>query len=265
MSFSSSPVFRFVVGPHRTEYTIHSSLVAKQSAKLDVLVNGPMKEATDLCADWSETEEQTFLRFCDFVYTGSYEEGSPRKKPVKENTPEQKKTEEIGEAETPKSTIRRKSKHTSSNTADFVQSKADELWAKFTSLYPPTPLKNTSFRNEPEDDCTEIFLSHARMYVFADYHGIDTLPLFALQKLRGALTRFVLHDESCVDIAELVTYTFGSTVDNGDDVDPLRSLVCFYAACRIEQLWRNSGFKNNVESISDFLTHLITLLLQRLD
>ncbi len=67
----SSP-FKFVVGPDEREFTIHSALVAAQSPSLDALVNGHMKEASEQCVKWDETDEHTFVCFSQFAYTGDY-------------------------------------------------------------------------------------------------------------------------------------------------------------------------------------------------
>ncbi|OAR05959.1 hypothetical protein LLEC1_01413 [Akanthomyces lecanii] len=72
-SILSSKPFRFLVGPHKTEFFIHASLAASQSSVIDSLVNGSMKEATDGCTVWEDVDEDTFVRFGQYVYTGDYE------------------------------------------------------------------------------------------------------------------------------------------------------------------------------------------------
>lgn len=88
--------------------------------------------------------------------------------------------------------------------------------------------------NGPDDDCTEVFLSHARVYVFADYYGISTLQYVSLRKLREALIRYTLYEEGVSDLVQLLEYSFGNTADNADQQDPLRDLVCIYIACNME-------------------------------
>lgn len=68
----------------------------------------------------------------------------------------------------------------------------------------------------PEDDYTQKILRHARIYVFADYHGIERLQFLAVQKLRRALTTFQLYPVACDDITQLVQYCFNKTVDKGE-------------------------------------------------
>lgn len=67
----SSLLFTFVVGLNDKELTIHSALVANQYRKLNALVNGTMKEAQERRVIWSSTDEETFLRFSQYAYTGT--------------------------------------------------------------------------------------------------------------------------------------------------------------------------------------------------
>lgn len=52
--------------------TIHTALVAEQSPTLRNLVVGFMEEAQTGTAVWENTDEGTFARFAQFVYTGDY-------------------------------------------------------------------------------------------------------------------------------------------------------------------------------------------------
>ncbi|QPG97368.1 hypothetical protein C2857_006214 [Epichloe festucae Fl1] len=72
-SVLSSRLIKFIVGEKKAEYTLHSYLVAQQSPALDVLINGEMKEAKEGCVNWEGVEEQAFLCFSQYIYTGQYE------------------------------------------------------------------------------------------------------------------------------------------------------------------------------------------------
>ncbi|PHH79273.1 hypothetical protein CDD80_5268 [Ophiocordyceps camponoti-rufipedis] len=72
-----SPTFRFIVGPDRREFHLHSALVSRQSAVLDNLVNGDFREAKNKEAVLEDVDEHTFVRFCEFAYTGDYSEPKP--------------------------------------------------------------------------------------------------------------------------------------------------------------------------------------------
>ncbi len=56
--------------------TIHTALVAEQSSTLRNLVVSFMKEAQTGTAVWENTDEGTFARFAQFVYTEDYTQPS---------------------------------------------------------------------------------------------------------------------------------------------------------------------------------------------
>ena len=65
--YAKSVLFEFIVGPRALEFMIHSALVAKQSPKLNALVNNSMKESKEQRADLKHEDPETFLRSGDFV------------------------------------------------------------------------------------------------------------------------------------------------------------------------------------------------------
>lgn len=55
----------------------HAALVAHHSKPLGVLVNGDMSEAREGCALLEGIDEDTFVRFCQYAYTGDYVAADP--------------------------------------------------------------------------------------------------------------------------------------------------------------------------------------------
>lgn len=202
--------------------------------------------------------EETFISFSQYVYTGDYDEAKPSKREASERvTPSQAALLRKAARQAVRSGLSESS----------MMDKQSWLWNKFQALYPlPSPAPSPGLPGPTAIyDYTDVFLSHARMYVFADYYGIDPLQILALQKLRLALTPFSLCRESYGDIIQLVQYSFEQTVDKGGQDDGLRSLVCLYAACKVENLWKNTEFKDATKNLPDFTTGLITAMLDRLD
>ncbi|OTA98226.1 hypothetical protein M426DRAFT_117591 [Hypoxylon sp. CI-4A] len=74
---AASKPFRFLVGPDKKEFTMHSELVARMSKPLRTMVNGDRKDSKDGLAELSEVDEETFVRFCEFAYTGDYQAAEP--------------------------------------------------------------------------------------------------------------------------------------------------------------------------------------------
>lgn len=221
-----------------------------------------MKEAREQCAIWEEFDEETFLRFSQFAYTGSYDGAEPQKRKAEEQAliPENTDDDIV-----PPLIKRRVRKHVSPPSPVFIVSKKDLLWNTFSSLYPGPEVKVAVHVNGPDEDYTDVFLSHAQMYVFADYHGIVVLQNLALGKLRQALMGYTLYEQGSPDIIQLVEYCFRNTVDKGGQRDPLRTLVCTYTACKVEDLWKNDEFQELMDTLNEFPRALLTELLHRVD
>ncbi|PNP39951.1 hypothetical protein TGAMA5MH_08217 [Trichoderma gamsii] len=257
--FISSPPFTFVVGQGEKEHTIHSALVASQSAALDALINGGMKESIERRVIWKDVDEESFIRFSQFVYTGDYDGATPSK-----HEPEGKTSSQI--AYTYPSNGFGKKAGLFGMAEQVAMTKKRLLWDKFQALYPlPSPAAAPSSEASSVYDYTDVFLGHAKMYVFADYHGIEPLQILALGKLRQVLTSFTVRVESYDDITQLVRYSFEHTVDKKGQEDRLRSLLCLYAACRVEDLWKDTKFRGIAIASPDLSVGLITAMLGRLD
>ena len=69
-----SDTFDFLVGSEGNRYTLHRKLVAHHSEPLNVLINGSMSEAKQNFAVLKDVDEDTFVRFCQYAYTGAYDD-----------------------------------------------------------------------------------------------------------------------------------------------------------------------------------------------
>ena len=115
------------------------------------------------------------------------------------------------------------------------------------------------------EDYTEVFLCHARLYVFADKYHIGALKLFALYKLYCTLVEFNLYDERTEDVISLIGYACSNTADIPERIDELRDLLAQYSACVVEKLAGSANFSLLVEEPGPFAKDLFRQLLKRLD
>ena len=69
-------------GPDEIEFTLHSALVASQSPKLARLLNEQFIEALEHRVKCPYVDQETFVRFSQYLYTGWYYEAQPEKRPV---------------------------------------------------------------------------------------------------------------------------------------------------------------------------------------
>jgi hypothetical protein len=73
----SSEPFGFLVGKNKTSFTLHSDALVGQSDPLLALINGGMVEAREGHAWLEDTDEETFVRVGEYLYTGDYTPAEP--------------------------------------------------------------------------------------------------------------------------------------------------------------------------------------------
>ncbi|KAI2620645.1 hypothetical protein GGS26DRAFT_303592 [Hypomontagnella submonticulosa] len=268
---AASKPFRFLVGPDKKEFQMHSELVARMSKPLDTLVKGEWEEGKKEAAEWPEIDEGTFVRFCEFAYTGDYKAADPFEDiptPPEEDEP----TVEVVAARpvlTPHSLVSKKKPKKMTETFEFPLSSPspsrNTMRQQFRDAIGDEPDKRP--KEEPNTDpltnYSEVLLSHARLYTLADYYNIEELMGLCVRKLHRTLKVFNLHQGARVtDVAQLIDYAYKNTANRGDEQDKLRSLLATYAACNIEELWPNTYFQDVLES-GDVSKAIIGQLLRR--
>ncbi|XXG98862.1 hypothetical protein Hte_005192 [Hypoxylon texense] len=290
---AASKPFRILVGPDKKEYTMHTELLSRMSRPLQVLVKGDMKEAKEGVAEWDEIDEGTFIRFWEFAYTGDYRPAEPfidtPAPPPSEPTNGSAKTlpdgyqngqyyeEEPVEPDYDdggwggsRRAPRKISRLTGGGGGGTNRTSKDEMWRQFQEQFgkaqDPTPAEQPN--KDPWANYSEVLLSHARLYAFADYYCVDALMALCLRKLHRTLRVFHLHGGARVtDVARLVDYAFKNTVGGkagaGGEPDGLRSMLATYAACKMEELWGNLYFQDILES-GEVAKAIIGQLMRRL-
>ena len=275
-----------------------------------------MSEAVEGCALLEDVDEDTFVRFSQFAYTGDYDVAEPEilldsstiqpsphsvdaptglntlnepvpkvswgslvraNKAAVEAVLEPIPDDNWGSAEAPVGDSfggsfgakrARKKSLAYSGLEAMPKSKKADLWDKYRGLSYGTRIIHKARKNgEPCEEYKEVFLSHARLYVFADKYGIDPLKRFSLHKLQRTLAVFSLYEERVGDIVQLLHWTYSNTRDSGSGmtVDDLRLLVVHYTACEIETLARKENFESLLEGNGAMGKDLVNALLERLD
>lgn len=349
-SIASSVPFRFLVGPNRREFTIHSALLSHQSPVLDTLVNGSFAEASEKCVTWGSVDEDTFVRFWQYAYTGKYtvdlsiaglksepqaaqeaEERTAQEaieaatvareekeivqlvvkrdntlrglsskderrlielqaKAARRAAREAERRAEIAEEEEEiadlqrmrdrrpifaqedydrlvhlleKKMARKKEEQPASEAEDETPSREltsrEVQWNAFkrqgasgasssASLSKGAPARS----NQAHEDYTGTFLSHARLYVFAECYVIAGLMELSLNELHGALVAFTLYEERINDVVVLVRYCYDNLVP-----EALREMITLYAVCKIDKLWVSEEFQALVEAHGELSRSLI--------
>ena len=240
-SFGSSKPVYILVGPKKEPFMIHSKLLAFQSLPLKKLVCGPMKEATEGVAEWPEVDRDTFIRFSQWVYTGDYD-GEVSKLVIPAPPPSPLATVEapaakVGPLPQDTSPPAKRAKLAGVSPGEQIDRISEERRLRF-GIGPSPAAKETTGAEAKLRDYSGVLLSHARVYVLADYYNIPWLISASTTKLKDSLDGFLesfppstkQHDMAIENFVELLEYSYANTVDKSGKQDLLRKVITTYAA-----------------------------------
>ena len=273
-----SKPFEFVIGRKKRSFSVHAEAIAVQSNALNSLINGRMLEGQKRSATLEDVDQGTFIRFCQFAYTGDYAV------PVFETKEEATTTSEV-EVE------RERYPNPSPDTLDqpieispaeaepepvawgYSPSKVSKMAKKpfrevrlrqsFENSKHPLPASQEQLsrectprpNNSPAEDYTTVFLGHASLYVFAEKYGVDSLKALTLHKIHKTLLTFTLYHTRIGDIVELVSYAYSpeNTPEHEGRIDELRALVTHYVASEIDTIGKSELFLSLLEEGGSFV------------
>ncbi|KAH7207871.1 uncharacterized protein BKA55DRAFT_529836 [Fusarium redolens] len=247
-SVATSKPFKFLVGADKTEYTIHSALVAHQSTVLSALVNGSFRESSECSVTWDDVDEVVFNSFWQFVYTGDYD--TPEPLPPTEEAPKPLGFASVDAPPPSAIKIKKKKKRGSSRRIS--------LWLDFVSSwdYPPEPFDvDVALK-----DHANPLMHHAKVYTLADRYAITRLTGLSRLNLHQELIDLAGKGEDYNNVVELVRYTFEELVP-----DQLRDLVVHFSACVVEHLWKIEEFQELLGEYGILSKALVGTMLLRLD
>ncbi len=126
-----------------------------------------------------------------------------------------------------------------------------KAWLEFQILSPEessTPVGLKAYVNsEPGEDYTEVFLCHARLYVFAEKYDIEPLRRLSKHNMHRLLSDFHLYTERVGDIVALLRYVYGNTPHRAHTRDELRELVMKYIVCQYDKMAPSEEFLDLME------------------
>ena len=96
----------------------------------------------------------------------------------------------------------------------------------------PQPRSNSN----SQEEYSEVFLGHARLYVFADKYDIQILKILAMEELHAALAVYTLYQERTGDIVALLRYVYANTAESKNGVEDLRTILTQYMEAEIGTL-----------------------------
>ena len=271
--YASAP-FKFIVDGE--PLYIHADLVSLHSKPLERRMNGSMTEAQEGFATLEDVDEWTFVRFIEWAHKGYYTAPAPRSQNVEEAVPvpeeafpETGPLAEVASAEPaePYDDFSGTSLFGSRKSPSYKKGKKKEIavdpwghevvhggWGPKKNLKeafksrtdtsrrgvfgPPSPRPNRS----PQEDYTDVFLSHAQLYVFAEKYDIQALKLLALEELHATLVVYTLYDVRTGDIIELLRHVYANTCKPQEGVDDMRSMMTQYVGYEMDTLMGAAEF-----------------------
>ncbi len=251
---------------------VHEQALADQSTELSTLMQGKMSESLAGEAIWKDVDEETFIRFTHFAYTGDYSiptmivEASAQDivnevekvedlppEPEPELEPAEENGFGFGSYTTPKK--RKKRERASALRSIAFNSLTYPLLrprSNFADTCDPTISEGSS------ENIGEILLIHASLYVLAEKWGVNSLKMLTLFKLHRSLSMFQLDGSKVSDILKLARYAYSdeNTPDLNTAIDRLRNLVCQYVAAYAEVISEHPTFIKMIEEGGAFARDL---------
>ncbi|KAI4232082.1 MAG: hypothetical protein L6R40_007515 [Gallowayella cf. fulva] len=260
--YASTP-FKFIVDSN--PYYIHAKLVSRHSPPLDRMINGQMAEAQKGFAVLEEVDEGTFERFIEWAYKGYYTAADFELKASSPQSPASSSKEECETTEcmeepladlaaepeplTEQPTIwdlgnfqsGKKSKK-SKKAKTRQELKASFIRREYTVRRGIISLPPARANRGADEDYTEVFLSHARLYVFADKYDIQPLKTLALEELHDTLATYTLYRGRIGDILALLRYVYANTGRSARGGEDLRMLLRDYLGYEMNVLMEDGEF-----------------------
>lgn len=103
----------------------------------------------------------------------------------------------------------------------------------------PQPRPNSN----KQEEYSEVFLGHARLYVFADKYDVTNLKVLAMEELHATLAEYTLYQERTGDVVALLRYVYANTADSKDGVEDLRTVLTQYMEAEIDTLIKNEDLQ----------------------
>jgi hypothetical protein len=260
---------------------VHSNAVAATSDPFRALVNGGLGEAQTRSAELEDVQPDDFVRFLEYAYRHDYtvpswthdgsalttsdvEQGddpNPTDEPAPPSLHEAGMDSIVQEqpAEEPTAvddwgtwTPKKKKVKKSDGAALRAKFQRHNYLSDGADLEGFQPKSNSA----ADQNFTPVFLSHARLYTFAEMRLIFPLKSLTLHKLHKTLVNFQLYKERVCDVVELARYAYDHGPDRSKSgrLNDLRQLVVEYMACEVETIGKHKDFKALLEEGGEFVT-----------
>lgn len=244
-----SPQFTFLVGEEKIPHMIHTAVLEKLSAPLHALVsNGSMKESQTGIATLDDVDVETFIGFCEFAYTDTYQT------PIRKNDAESTRTDVAKPSRISKRCRRQNGeleklrKQCNASYYDSVFSATDFDCYHFESLWDSFESRTFSGR-VAKSTLSPNPMFHAKLCDFSTKYLIEPLREKCLKSFHSDLLDHNLTSETSYLILDLLEYVYANTGRTEPTrKSSLRDLVIHYVACQLPILSQHRDFSKILES-----------------
>ena len=227
------------------------------------MINGHLSEAKQGFALLDDVDKDTFVRFIRWTYTKDYP--VPGFTWVESEAPEGLEASKTEATQKDAMTVEEnfaawgnfgKNKKKKKKSSRLHTSLKESFISEYQCLSQesrPEPRGNL----HPQEDYTEIFLSHARLYVFAEKYDIQSLKKLCNQNLQQTLAIYTLYPERVDDVITLLKYVYANTTETVDGTEDIRTMLAHYVGTEMDTLNKFGDIKDlmleNGEILGDFL------------
>lgn len=113
-------------------------------------------------------------------------------------------------------------------------------------------------------DCTDVFLSHARLYVFAEQYDVQPLKRLAMNNLHFTLKKFSLWWECVEDVVALIKFVYEKTSKPDNEVEPMRNMLMLFIGYVMDSVVQRSEFQNLLMEDSELLNDFCAMVAKRI-
>ena len=227
------------------------------------MINGHLSEAQQGFAVLDDVDESTFVGFIRWTYSKDYH---PREHTIaaEAEKAEPAPVDDWGEwGSFSKKDKKKKKKTTEPAVKGFLRESF--ITEQRSSGLPSFSVASARANKGPEEDYTEVFLGHARMYVFAEKYDIQSLKKLALQKLQHQLAIHALYIERVGEILTLLRYVYANTAPSSKGEDDIRAMLAHYVGVEMANLAKEGRIKELMQEEGDLLDDFLKMFALRIN
>ncbi|KAL2689171.1 hypothetical protein Neosp_003223 [[Neocosmospora] mangrovei] len=228
----ASPNINFLIGPNKNEFSINSEIVAVQSSSLANIIREQESRFEGRPILWKHVDVDIFIRFREFAFTGDYNGVEPRLRQIRAVVCQP-------------GLLRKTIKLRLTNHGVIPMSVYSSFcWQRFKERYSGHEFSPDDAVDSRTHACAEVFLCHARMFIFADQYKIARLRDVAIRKLWIAMVNITFTGNAIPDVTQLVKYVYNHTTSENPAGKEIRDLVRRYCIIRLERMWHHAEFRD---------------------